>query len=36
MSADPFEFATTTSDTYGDRTFDHAYLRGPAQQLVGH
>jgi arylsulfatase len=35
LRTDPFEFADTTSNTYWDWIFDHAYLLVPAQKIVG-
>jgi arylsulfatase A-like enzyme len=35
LRMDPFERASTTSNTYYDWTFQHAFLAVPAQDLVG-
>ncbi len=35
LRRDPYEFATTTSNTYYDWWLDHAFLFIPAQDIVG-
>ncbi len=35
LRRDPYEFATTTSNTYYDWLLDHAFMLVPAQAFVG-